>query len=422
MPLQLLLLFLSLLLFSCRSKQEEKASSMSSVFEKREVKYDDQADLPQILRSGELIITTLSGPESYYDYHGMPMGFQYALAENFASSQGLSVRVEVCTDTLALLDMLCEGRADLIAYPLSLPTLSARHLKSAGYCRAGSWAVRADAPVLAEALDAWYHEGLEDEIQQAVIAQIKKSRQVSRHARSAYLSRDRGVISIYDNLFKDAQSVTGWDWRLVAAQCYQESAFDPNARSYVGAQGLMQLMPATAREMGLKPEEVFLPEKNVAAGARYIAFLTRSFSDIRDPDERIKFVLASYNGGSFHIRDAMALARKHGAAPHLWESVAPYVLALQQRTYYTDPVVKHGYMIGSETVNYVQSILQRWRDYGGRVAVTHAPILPPDASVGNSGSGSAERRLSPKNRFSSSRKILRPEDLQQQSDAGNIAE
>ena len=422
MPLLLLLLSLSLLLSSCRVKQEEKASSMSGIFEKREVKDDGHYDLPQILRSGELIIATLSGPDSYYDYHGMPMGFQYALAENFASSQGLSVRVEVCKDTLSLLDMLCDGSADVIAYPLSRHTLSARHLKSAGYRRAGSWAVRADVPVLAEALDAWYHEGLEDEIQQAAIARMKKSRQVTRHARSAYLSRDRGVISIYDNLFKDAQGVTGWDWRLIAAQCYQESAFDPNARSYVGAQGLMQLMPATAQEMGVKPEEVFLPEKNVDAGARYIAVLTRSFSDIRDPDERIKFVLASYNGGSFHIRDAMALARKHGADPHTWESVAPYVLALQQKAYYSDPVVKYGYMIGSETVNYVQSILQRWRDYGGRVAITHAPILPPEAPAGSADGRASERRTSPKNRFSTNRKILRPEELQQQSAAGNTAE
>ena len=136
MPLLLLLLSLSLLLSSCRVKQEEKASSMSGIFEKREVKDDGHYDLPQILRSGELIIATLSGPDSYYDYHGMPMGFQYALAENFASSQGLSVRVEVCKDTLSLLDMLCDGSADVIAYPLSRHTLSARHLKSAGYRRA----------------------------------------------------------------------------------------------------------------------------------------------------------------------------------------------------------------------------------------------------------------------------------------------
>lgn len=414
MPHPILLLMFLLVFSSCRSKQEEKSSSMSGIFEKKEVQDTGHYDLPQIMGGGELIIATLSGPESYYDYHGMPMGFQYALAENFAASQGLAVRVEVAKDTLALLKMLSEGSADIIAYPLSRPTISKAGLKPSGYHKSGCWAVRDDAPQLAEALNAWYHDGLEDEIRQSESRRISKSRQVTRHARAAYLSRDRGVISIYDKLFKDAQSITGWDWRLIAAQCYQESAFDPNARSYVGAQGLMQLMPATAREMGVKQEEVFMPEPNVAGAARYIALLTRQFSDIHSPDERIKFVLASYNGGSFHIRDAMALTRKHGGDPHVWSDVAPYVLALQQKAFYTDPVVKHGYMIGSETVGYVQNILERWRDYGGRVAITHAPVVPPAHSSSNATTAS-QRKPAPSNRFTTNVKVLSPEALRQQA-------
>ena len=389
-----------------------ESTSMSTVFEKKNVFDKDHYDLEEIRKGGELIVATLSGPDSYYDYHGMPMGLQYALVESFASTQGLTVRVEIARDTLALLGMLADGSADLVAYPITSATVRAHRLVATGYHgKKGTWAVRNDVPLLAEALNAWYHEGLSEEIADAEAKRMTQSRHVTRRAQSVYLSRERGVISVYDNLFKAAQGITGWDWRLIAAQCYQESAFDPNARSSVGAQGLMQLMPSTAREMGLESHEVFLPEKNVDAGARYIAQLTRLFNDIRQPEERIKFVLASYNGGSFHIRDAMALTRKNGRNPHRWEDVAPYVLALQKREYYTDPVVKYGYMIGSETVNYVQNILLRWRDYGGRVAVNGIPQMPRNTS-GTSNTAKPKSDARPHNRFTTGVRVLSPEELQ----------
>jgi membrane-bound lytic murein transglycosylase F len=86
---------------------------------------------------------------------------------------------------------------------------------------------------------------------------------------------------------------------------------------------------------------------------------------VQNPSERIKFVLASYNGGHFHIRDAMALARKNGQSPYRWSDVSGYVLRLSQPEYYGDPIVKYGYMRGSETVDYVDRIWSRWLEYRG---------------------------------------------------------
>jgi membrane-bound lytic murein transglycosylase F len=76
-------------------------------------------------------------------------------------------------------------------------------------------------------------------------------------------------------------------------------------------------------------------------------------------------VLAAYNGGHFHIRDAMALAQKNGRNPRLWRDVEHFVLALSQPDYYNDPVVKNGYMRGTETVDYVRKIQERWNGYRG---------------------------------------------------------
>jgi membrane-bound lytic murein transglycosylase F len=127
----------------------------------------------------------------------------------------------------------------------------------------------------------------------------------------------------------------------------------------------MQIMPGTADHLGPSRANIYDPEQNIAAAVRYLAELERNFSDIREHSERTKFVLAAYNGGHFHIRDAMALARKNGRNANSWREVESFVLGLSQPQYYNDPVVKNGYMRGSETVDYVRKIHERWNGYRG---------------------------------------------------------
>ena len=122
----------------------------------------------------------------------------------------------------------------------------------------------------------------------------------------------------------------------------------------------MQIMPRTADHLGLSRTEIYDPERNIAAAAKYIYELSKHFSDVSNPIERSYYVLASYNGGYFHIRDAMALARKYGRNPYSWSDVREFVLRLSTPPYYNDPVVKYGYMRGHETVDYVSRIVDRW--------------------------------------------------------------
>ena len=195
------------------------------------------------------------------------------------------------------------------------------------------------------------------------------------------------MISHYDPLFKKYAPMARWDWRLMAAQCYQESCFDPEARSWAGARGLMQIMPGTAAHLGLSMSDIHNPEQNVKAAARYLSELNGYFRNIPSASERQLFVLASYNGGYFHVQDAMALARKNGKSPHRWRDVAYYILALEKPQYYNDPVVKHGYMRGSETVDYVDRIRQRYAQYRG--------VPYGGASVNGWSGGSSTESFSP---------------------------
>ena len=343
------LIFILILLCSCgQKKQETVVTPWGEIADT--IPTDDSFDLDEIQRNGELIALTLTGPETYYDYRGKHLGAQYLLAQKFADMLGVSLRMEVCRDSAEMLQRLEDGEADLICYPMTKKGLG--------------WLVGDDKEDLEEELKAWYKPGM--------LAEVKKeeefllsNRAVRRRVFAPMLNRAGGVISHYDGYFQRYASTIRWDWRLLAAQCYQESTFDPKARSWAGACGLMQIMPGTADHLGLSRANIYDPEQNIAAAVRYLAELERNFSDIREHSERTKFVLAAYNGGHFHIRDAMALARKNGRNTNSWREVESFVLGLSQPQYYNDPVVKNGYMRGSETVDYVRKIHERWNGYRG---------------------------------------------------------
>lgn len=344
---------------ACTKKQQPELTPWGTVIGE-EMAYDSIASgfsLNDIISQGELIMLTISGPDTYYDYHGHGMGVQYLLCENFASQIGVKLRVELCKDSAELISRLKKGEGDIIAYPIHSVN---DDIKDCG----PQWKVRNANTELADTLNNWYDDGLLKKIelqQKALLA----SGGVERRVYSPMLNRSQGVISRYDGLFQKYAPVCRLDWRLLAAQCYQESCFDPKAHSWAGACGLMQILPSTASHLGLPHEDLYSPEPNIAAAARYMKELMGSFTNVATQNDRICFALASYNGGSHHIHDAQALTKKYGGNPSRWNEVAPYVLKLQQAEYYKDPVVKYGFMRGSETVDYVQKIQQRWRQYRG---------------------------------------------------------
>lgn len=167
-----------------------------------------------------------------------------------------------------------------------------------------------------------------------------------------------GRISPYDELFKSSAAKSGLDWRLVAAVAYVESHFNANANSWAGARGIMQIMPRTARSLGVDPSRLSEPSVSIDLAVKVLKNLESNFAKkIDDPHERMKFVLASYNSGNGHIYDAIALAGKYGMDPQVWEgNVEKAALMKSNPAYYRDPVVKNGYFRGRETVQFVKKV------------------------------------------------------------------
>lgn len=170
-------------------------------------------------------------------------------------------------------------------------------------------------------------------------------------------------ISSYDELLKQLSSSLKWDWRLLAALITKESGFQHFARSPDGAIGLMQIMPSTAIKLGM--DSITTPNDNIKGGVRYLKLLQKSWERlIPDPEERIKFVLASYNVGIGHVYDARNLAAKHHYNPNKWfGNVEIFMEKKSLPAYYNDPVVKLGYCRGKIPVKYVSDIFALYGVY-----------------------------------------------------------
>lgn len=231
------------------------------------------------------------------------------------------------------------------------------------------WATRKTSPQLLKAINKWLGK-MQKQSDYYVIYNkyFKSNRSIAKKVNSPLFAANSGKISMYDELIRKHSMKIDWDWRLLAALIYQESKFDPEAESWVGAKGLMQMMPETAKEF--KIEDLSNPASSVQAGTDYLRRLERFWANrVEDDQERLKFVLASYNAGPGHVLDAQRLAEKYGQDPGKWENnVAEYLKKKSLPEYYNDPVVKSGYCRGEEPFKYVAQVLRRYEHYKRFVA------------------------------------------------------
>ncbi len=235
--------------------------------------------------------------------------------------------------------------------PLSFPTRIA-------------WAVNKNSPELLKKINQWLllEKSLPD-YNVIYDRYFNDPKGYLHRVNSSYSSIRGHKLSRYDYYIKKYAKTIGWDWRLLAALIYRESHFDPDAESWSGAVGLMQLMPETAKLYGAV--NIKSPEQNIRAGAKYLGFLNDFWKDkITDKDERLKFVLASYNVGQGHVEDAMRLAQEYNHNPQKWEgNVAYYLIKKSEPTYYEDKVCFSGYCRGEEPVTYVKEVLKQYDIY-----------------------------------------------------------
>ena len=280
--------------------------------------------------------------------------------------------IEENRDTEALIRMVAEGEVEYTIADEDVAQVNATYYPNLDVKTAVSfpqqiaWGIRKNAPELENHINTWLAFMKRKPDFHVIYNKYfrNKKAQLSRVRSNFFTAQEPGKLSPYDEILKEAVDslLPGWDWMLVAAQMFQESRFDPRAESWMGAQGLMQLVSETAKYQGVT--QVFNPQQNIYGGVGHLAWLRDIFQPkVKDSLELQKFVLASYNVGQGHVLDARKLARKYGANPEVWDEVAEYLLLKSKSKYFNDPVVSYGYCRGTEPVAYVREILDRYGTY-----------------------------------------------------------
>jgi membrane-bound lytic murein transglycosylase F len=225
-----------------------------------------------------------------------------------------------------------------------------------------TWALRSTSPNLLQAVNSWLAEKKKVFIPRTYARYFLNSKNQYERTTNTYSSLGGNRISVYDEIIQKNAQTLGWDWRLLAALVYKESRFDTTALSYAGAQGLLQLMPVTVERFGVtNPND---PVESLQGGVKYLQYLDKFWMErVPETNERIKFILASYNIGQGHVEDAWRLTLKYRKNTQSWQEVSNFLNLKSDPKYYRDAVVKSGYAKGHIAVNYVRDVLALFQSY-----------------------------------------------------------
>ncbi len=226
-----------------------------------------------------------------------------------------------------------------------------------------SWATNIEADLLTDEINQWLQKIRQEGKLQYLYKRYFNNNKSAIGNKSKYALLREGKISHYDELLKKENKRLGWDWRLLAAIVFTESEFNPEAESPFGAYGLMQIIPETAKHFHVF--DYFRPDSNIYTGVSYLKYLDKYLSSyIPNPNERIKFILASYNAGPGHVLDAIRLTQKYGKDPLRWDNnVDFYMLHKNEKQYYQDSLAKNGYCNGPQTYRYVRRVMNIYNNY-----------------------------------------------------------
>ncbi len=282
--------------------------------------------------------------------------------------QGIALTLQAAPEDLEteeILAKVAEGEYDLTvadSHILDIELTWREDIRAAfplGDPKQHGWAVRASNPQLLKAINQYINKEYRGLFYNITLKKyFKNPRNIRQHVK--FRASRTGELSPYDNLVKPHAKQYGFDWRLIVAQMYQESRFNPKARSWAGAVGLMQVLPRTARSLGYTKIET--PEKGIEAGVTYLNWVRERFDPELPVDVRLWFTLAAYNAGQGHVKDARRLARKLGLNPDRWFGHVEKAIQLLAKRKYSRQA-RHGYCRGSEPMKYVREIKRRYEAY-----------------------------------------------------------
>lgn len=288
-------------------------------------------------------------------------GTSYQERLNELKEQGIDIQIVLHDDlpTEELIRRVAEKEIEVTIADSNIALLNRRYYPKAIVAGPISekeyigWAVNPNAHKLLERINSFFTTIMENGKYGKIYNQYYKDIDIFDYLDlRTYHRRIKTRLPRYSRIIKEAAKKHDFDWRLISAQIYQESHFNPGARSHAGAYGLMQLTQSTAASLEVK--RIFNPIQNINGGVQHLKNLYDHFDQAKDQD-RLFIALAAYNVGQGHIWDARNLARTMNLDPNLWTSLAKTLPMLRYRKYYKN--AKYGYCRGTEPVKYIKQIM-----------------------------------------------------------------
>ncbi|MDR2585676.1 MAG: transglycosylase SLT domain-containing protein [Prevotellaceae bacterium] len=292
--------------------------------------------------------------------HQYPVGYHYHLLQQFIKDQNGFLCLTELPDSISVWEALLGKMVRVVVLDAAKDTVPE---------------VMEDRVIAGPSLNAkdhvWVYLKEDFEVMQAMYGWFNSFKHTQQYANitQRFYSGKRdftypgyeGKLSPYDDAIKKFSKTIGWDWRLLAALIYQESAFKMHVTSPRGAVGLMQILEGTAERYGIGPKGLYDPELNIKAGTLFIKELSHILRDtLVAQTEQIKFVLAAYNAGPEQLRECRNFALALGKDPNVWSSVANAIPLMRENEY--AHLVKRRFK-GDETIKFVDEILDRYERY-----------------------------------------------------------
>lgn len=218
--------------------------------------------------------------------------------------------------------------------------------------------------ILAKEFNKWFHEFSKGELYSKIVDYYHNDAYIKNFIEDGFLNLI-GAISHFDDIFRTKAQSTPFNWRFLAAIGYTESKFSTFERSSRGAVGIMQIMPASARQWGIESDdELRQPKVNISIAVKLLLAnmkLLKMDSELSRDD--IGILLACYNAGYGHVSDAIRLAKRDGKDHKSWKVIARYLSLKRNPNYYTLNSVKYGRFNSDTTERFVNDVMVKYDEY-----------------------------------------------------------
>ncbi len=298
---------------------------------------------------------TLAQDSPYWDYmlKLKDQGLEFELVK---ADDGINLEGTMLMVALGMYDLTIAGNHQITAEKSASVGIKSQFILSEP--QAHRWAVRTDDQQLFDSLNNFVKKEFRKEKYNVLHAKYFEQPQIKKAGKTR-LSQFTS-LSPYDDMTQQYSAEYGFDWRLITALMFQESQFNPEANSYAGAQGLMQMIPSTAELMGVS--DVNNPESSIDGGVRYLNYLRTKFENSIVLQDRMWFTLASYNAGYGRVKRARELTEEMGLDKDQWFDNVEIAMMALAKPYYKNGELER-YCRCGQTVVYVREIRTRYFNY-----------------------------------------------------------